>query len=280
MALRRSQIKRSAGIACCRFNGDRYEVLLIRKRYSHAFAAFVFGQYNANSSQHLIKLFSGMTTAEKLDILSMDFNILWYRIWLKFPGRVPAEEYSRDNWLQIYKKKTLLNHIHEKPARSMCELYVLKKAKYESSFLVDNGGRLMSLMRRAKKSKDALWEIPKGRVMAGESTIECAIREFEEETGASRKMVNLVCDAAAFVDEIKDMGVTYRSTYYAGIANTVFEPSIDISSATQMVEVDRVNWVSVNELRFLNVAPTTRRHLGHILKVVKNRYKSYKASLP
>jgi hypothetical protein len=81
-------VRKSSGIACCRFNKDtnRLEVLLVKKRYTYCFVAFVFGQYNNKDEKRLKFLFNGMTLQEKIDILSLRFDMIWYKIWLEFPA--------------------------------------------------------------------------------------------------------------------------------------------------------------------------------------------------
>lgn len=46
------------------------------------------------------------------------------------------------------------------------------------------------------------WDLPKGHVDRGETDLECALREFEEETGLSRADVDL------------DPGFRYRQVYH------------------------------------------------------------------
>ena len=60
-------LKKSYGIACCRFNKatNMLEILLIKKRYTYSFVAFVFGQYNKKDEKRLKFLFNGMTLQEK-----------------------------------------------------------------------------------------------------------------------------------------------------------------------------------------------------------------------
>lgn len=271
-------IKRSSGIACCRYNKTeyRYEVLMVRKRYTYAFAAFVFGQYNKNDNNRLVALFDAMTNQEKLDILSLKFDIMWWRIWLNFPGEMPAVAPQFDNWLDIYKKKTISNFIHASPPKTKQELYIKKKAKFEAAFLQDNGSRLESLIKRSKKSAELLWEIPKGRIGKYETKLDCATREFKEEAGIDISHYDIIFDISPFVDTFTHMGVTYCNSYYIGLAGFDFEPTISFDVPTQLIEVDAVKWIGIDELRYLNQSEQTCSHLTKIFKIIKNRYKHIK----
>lgn len=78
--------KKTYGIALCRFNEKKTaEILMIKKRYTYAFFSFVFGYYKKYNTKQIKSLFNNMTLEEKIDILSMNFSILWYRIWLSNP---------------------------------------------------------------------------------------------------------------------------------------------------------------------------------------------------
>ncbi|MBH56722.1 MAG: DNA mismatch repair protein MutT [Planctomycetaceae bacterium] len=58
-----------------------------------------------------------------------------------------------------------------------CGILLFRKHKGRKQFL------LMEHVRR--------WDLPKGHVDPGESEIECALREFEEETGLDRRDIKL-----------------------------------------------------------------------------------------
>jgi len=272
----RRPVKRSAGIACCRYNKNscRYEILMVRKRYSYGFAAFIFGQYNKNDDYRIIALLDSMTNQEKLDVLSMRFDLMWWRIWLNFPGE--SHEPNVDEWLIIYNRKTMSNFIRSSPPRTKQELYIKRKAKFESTFLQDRGRRLEMLIRRSNQSAELLWEIPKGRIGKSETKIDCATREFKEEAGVDVESYDIAFDVSPFVDSFSHMGVTYCNSYYIGLATHDFEPTISFDAPNQLIEVDAVKWVGIDELRYLNKNNHTSIHLQKIFKIIKNRYKHIK----
>ena len=78
----------SYGVALCQYNkkkNNQIEILLVQKRYSYAYYNFVFGYYKKNNTKYLKYLFNNMTYNEKIDILGMQFSIMWYRIGLNNP---------------------------------------------------------------------------------------------------------------------------------------------------------------------------------------------------
>lgn len=208
--------KTSVGVACCRFNGTKPEILLVCKRFTYSYNLFVHGKYNSGSNSQLIQLFSGMTVDEKHDILSLNFVQIWYRIWL--------------------------NTMHKN------HTYFLSKNKFESTFVIDNGARLRRLIAKAGHSPK-VWEIPKGRKKNKlESDIHCAIREFYEETGVPKKNYKIYPWATRSFSYI-DAHVKYTNTYYLAYARGNFEPRINFGLQDQINEISDIRWMNIEDIR-------------------------------
>jgi hypothetical protein len=97
--------KHSIGIICCKVNGigamtyRAPQCLFICKRYTYAYNSFVHGNYRI---EDLPELFSKMTIDEKLDILSFNFDQIWYRVWLGTPkGASFAQSKTRFEKLSV-----------------------------------------------------------------------------------------------------------------------------------------------------------------------------------
>ena len=89
-------IRTSFGLACCRYDTstNRWKILLAKKRYTHCFVSFVFGQYTKKDDKRLRNLFNNMTYQEKIDIMSMRFELLWYKIWLELPNIYTKQKFE------------------------------------------------------------------------------------------------------------------------------------------------------------------------------------------
>jgi 8-oxo-dGTP pyrophosphatase MutT (NUDIX family) len=219
------------GIACCRYNSlsRSYEILLICKRFTYSFNAFLHGKYNSGNDAELIQLFSSMTLEEKLDILSLNFAQMWYRVWLHNMQRTTS--------------------------------YFFAKNKYENAFVADGGGRLRKLISKSTHA-DKIWEIPKGRKKnKAESNIQCAVREFHEETGIPKKGYKLFPWAKS-THTYLDSGVRYSNTYYLAFTRCRIEPTINFNLQEQVGEVSDVRWMNINEIRQVD-------KLGRLEKVIR-----------
>jgi ADP-ribose pyrophosphatase YjhB (NUDIX family) len=228
--------KKSYGIACCRFTEKAPELLLVRKRYTYAFSAFVMGIYRPSDNMRLMYLFNGMTLDEKIDVLSMNFAQLWYRVWL-----------------------------HSKSMKD----FLTAKNKFEMTFAVDAGRRLKSLISRSTNGS-RLWEIPKGRLSATDrGPLQCAVREFAEETGMAKEDYKLIpfCDYTySYVDE----GMKYINTYFVAISRTKSKMNIaNIYDTNQVTEIIDAKWMSLNKIRNTEGAERLTKLATSIMKKCK-----------
>lgn len=234
---RRNKI--SVGIACFRFNKNKPEVLLVCKRFTYAFNAFVHGNYR-DDDESLRALFNGMTVDEKLDILSFNFSQMWYRIWLG-----------------------------QKTDRT--RLYIKAKRRFEDVFMYDDAARarLRQLINQSTNSR-RIWEIPKGRKKSNaEYNVHCAIRELREETGLTKNQYKLFLATRKYT--YMDGDVTYTNIYYPALINYNISPRISFNNKEQTDEIVDIRWMSIEDIR--REDPTGR--LENIIKPLFSYIKKY-----
>lgn len=228
------------------------EVLLVHKRYTYVFNDFVNGNYiylhHDNSSFFLKKkytimsvesLLENMTTDELLDILSLNFEQMWYRINLQ---------------------------VNKNDAN-----YIKKYNKFKSEFLdFDNGQKLINMIKSIKVRGSLLWEVPKGRKNNKESDLECAMREVEEETGIKKKYYVLVPNIKKKISYISN-NVKYVFVYFIAFANSKLLRNKINSKIyqTQMLskndirEVSEIGWFNLQYIKLFDNGS------GHLLSLIK-----------
>jgi 8-oxo-dGTP pyrophosphatase MutT (NUDIX family) len=199
-------------------NIDKYEqynknikFLLIKRKYSFNYIDFIRGNYNINDidNTNLDKIFSLMSKSEIELIKNNDFTKLWNDLWLK----------------NAYKKKYLDEMIESN-----------KKFNY-----LKNSGFFNNIYSNYDTTE---WEIPKGRKNLNETNLNCAIREFKEETTLENKDYTLI----NIIDPTHDTfigtnGKEYKHIFYHSLVN---ENINDINYSNH--EIDSVNWCSWSEL--------------------------------
>ena len=107
-------------------NVNQYEILMIKKRLTYAYIAFVKGVYNKNNENELLRMFNNMTVDEKFCIMSLNFNIMWYKSTLSIP----------------YQNKFISKEITK---------FEKCKIKFEKNFLTDNGTKLLNIIKKSRK---------------------------------------------------------------------------------------------------------------------------------
>lgn len=248
--------KVSYGIAACRYNAklEEYEILMIQKRCTYYYVMFVLGKYNVSNNKRLMYLFNGMSNQEKVTIMSMDFSLIYYHMFLTRPesvGRGPSDELAK---------------------------YMGLKKHFECAFLEDGGIKLRAFIS-SSQNRGFVWEIPKGRKYRhDEKDIDCAIREFTEETGIKPEDYKLLLHIPPKTMSYVDAGVRYVYYYYIAIHTPKSDKAsdfqwkntshamINFNYNAQITEAIDMQWMSLPALRVLDKG-------GHIHKFTKTLFK-------
>jgi 8-oxo-dGTP pyrophosphatase MutT (NUDIX family) len=100
------------------------------------------------------------------------------------------------------------------------------------------------LMRQSTEcAPSRVWEIPKGRKKhSGEHDMDCAIREFYEETGIPRNKYHIT--HGTYNVSYLENGIRYDVTYFIAITSRVITHKISASSMIQLDELCDMKWVS------------------------------------
>ncbi len=129
-------------IATCQVDG-RNLFLIVKKRNTYSYVAIIRGHW---TNLNLKTLFESCSKKEQLLIKTCGFQSLWKDLWV-----CPRCTISHKDTVRVQKKFERMR-------------LVLSKLGPTSGY-----GR-------------CLWEFPKGRKISSESDLDCALREFQEET--------------------------------------------------------------------------------------------------
>lgn len=196
--------------------------LMVRRKDSMAYVEFIRGKYELTDTAFLNKLISNMTILEQTWIVQETFDKLWMKLWGN--GR-DASGIEFDN---AKEKFNLLN-------------------------------RKDYVERNVSAYKDPEWGFPKGRRMRGESDLDCAIREFVEETNIPSESYDIIPDAV-FTEVFKGTNdVMYKHVYFLALLKN--SKSMDLKKLTivQRREISCVDWKTISEVRNITRPHYTER---------------------
>ena len=209
----------SYGIILFRSSEQGLQFLMIRRKDSYGYIDFIRGKYTNQNVLQLQKMIDQMSDEEKLRIKNYEFGILWKMMW------------GENNYIQ---------YRSEEAASS-------KKFEYLKNGIMING-EMCSLTQLIDQSStswcETEWEFPKGRRNFQEKDLECAIREFEEETGISSESISIIDNLLPFEEIYIGSNLkSYKHKYYLAYMN---QPA-DVLSNFQKSEVSKLDWKTFDE---------------------------------
>ncbi len=237
---------------------NNIKFLMIQRRNSLAYIEFIRGKYDINkimlksskkqknnsdksneitTKNDMIKLFQNMSPSEIKDISELDFDKLWDNLW----------------------RKTSKNKIFRKE-------YENSKSNFEN--LIKTG--LINELIKIKPLYDGPeWGFPKGRRNLFEKNLECALREFNEETGIENDNIFLINKINCIIEEYTGSNnVNYKHIYYLALSNNSEKITMeDIDKLESNYEVGNIGWYSWEE-----ASEMIRGHYTEKIKVLNQIY--------
>lgn len=129
--------------------------------------------------------------------------------------------------------------------------------KKVSIFLKDKYNKYLPFMKnyiKYIKSKQPIigWSFPKGKPDGNENPMDCALREFEEETSISSSVIELCSKIPTIEHTFKGTNDKYyTSCFFIGKTTKLFKPNYQINNNLIgqkfiSVESSDVNWIEIN----------------------------------
>lgn len=190
--------------------------LLISRKSSLGFIEFMRGHYDLNSIKSIQLLYKQMYYEEIELIKKKSFCDLWKIIW------------------QI--------NIIDKNEKE----YNFSKQKYDK--LVEKNFLQYCNDNIKPDYKNHEWGFPKGRRSNMEKNIDCAMREFNEETNLLNSNYLVINNIEPFIEElIGTNNIYYKHIYYIAICDNNIKVSINKNNKLQLKEVGDIKWLSYDE---------------------------------
>ena len=238
----------SYGIILFRKQNGINEFLMIRRKDSFGYIDFIRGKYSPYNIEHIQSIIDEMSFFEKEKILTLSFNELWNLMW----GNISNNQYLNEEIISSKKFDLIKNGIVVNNEIITLEMIVSKS----------NTGWI-----------ETEWEFPKGRRNNHEKDLECALREFKEETGIYCETICVIQNVLPFEETF--IGTNHKSYKHKYFLAYMDEINDDILNY-QKTEVSKVEWKTYEKC-LENIRPYNLEKKQLISNVYKllNEYSLY-----
>lgn len=208
----------SYGIICYKKNTSTgiNEYLVIKRLNSYAFTEFIRGRYNQDDLPYIKMMLSRMAQTEHDYMRSLSFETMWSRLW----------------------KQNIIKH---------CKEYDTCKNIFD---IMVNDKNLFDLLDEIKTQyQDSEWGFPKGKRNNKELAVDCAKREFHEESGVPLSMIRMDTLDTVVEEYTNVTNKTYRSVYYIAeyIGDHNIELKVEQSNVQQCTEIEDIRWATFED---------------------------------
>jgi 8-oxo-dGTP pyrophosphatase MutT (NUDIX family) len=235
----------SYGIIIFRIKNGEPNILMINRKDSLCYIDFLRGKYSIHNIKYIQILIDKFSLSEKEKILNNDYDTLWKQLWNI--TEISDNKFKKD--------------------------YVCGKHKFEEiqkGIKINN--KIINLSDIILKSKTKYtipeWEFPKGRKERYESNKQCAIREFNEETGINRNDYQLYINVKPLIENyIGENNIKYLHIYYIACINDNEKDLIlDKTNKFQSLEISDIQWFNKDEaLNKIRDYHKTRKNVINII---------------
>jgi len=188
-------------------------ILMIRRKDSMSFTEFMRGKYDQDDPEYVARLVKNMTLREQANIASEQFETLWRCLWGE--DRMSAD-------------------------------FAVSREKFNR---LDRYGLVRDNLSEYTEPE---WGFPKGRRSRGESDLDCALREFAEETNVPRNAFIVLKNIVLEETFTGLNGIRYRHVYFVALLK---QPGlVDIKqklTPMQRREISGIAWKTLEEAEAL-----------------------------
>lgn len=207
----------SYGIITFRSSTEGLQFLMIRRKDSFGYIDFVRGKYSPYNLTQLITMVDEMSLDEKKRILTLPFEQLWTEMWGNTNIQFKSEEIASKKKYDTLKESVIIDDVKY----TLEDIVNLSKTKW----------------------RETEWEFPKGRRNQKEKDLDCALREFEEETGIPKESITIIENVIPFEETfIGSNHKSYKHKYFLAYMNN----SSDELNKFQITEVSKLEWKTID----------------------------------
>jgi 8-oxo-dGTP pyrophosphatase MutT (NUDIX family) len=210
----------SYGIILFRRSNNGNQFLMIRRKDTFGYIDFVRGKYSPYNVEHVQNIVNEMSTQEKSRILTSTFDQLWKLMW----GEILNTQYRNEEILSGKKFDIIKNG------------FVFNTTNINLDYFIQNSSTNWT---------ETEWEFPKGRRNYQEKDLDCALREFEEETGILKEYIHIIENILPFEETF--IGTNFKSYKHKYFLAYINNDGDDNLLNYQEAEVSKMEWKTIDE---------------------------------
>lgn len=235
---------------------EEIKLLMIRRKDTFGYIDFIRGKYSPYNNHHIQNIVNEMSLYEKEQILTKNFDTLWKNMW----GESSNHQHKNEENASFKKFEIIKNGI-----------LILNQEKEPELIKLDD------LVQNSSTSwTETEWEFPKGRRDFDEKDLDCALREFEEETGIHKNYIKLIENIMPFEETfIGSNHKSYKHKYF--LAYLDFNHHLDLLHNYQKTEVSKMEWKNKTEcLECIRPYHLEKKELVKRIYKVIQKYRLYR----
>lgn len=190
-------------------NPNQTKVLMVQRKHSMAFTEFTRGKYELDNLDYIKKLLSNMTFEEQQMIKNLDFPKIWTNHW-----GIGRDHHSREY-----------------------EISSEKFQKIDRNILFDEN---------TKGFEESEWGFPKGRRQHRETDLNCAMREFAEETNIPRNSYTICKNLKLEETFYGTNNIEYKHIYFISLINQDIPIDLNFTQEQQR-EICSMDWKTIDD---------------------------------
>ena len=204
-------------------NPTATSVLMVKRKDSMAYMEFIRGKYEPSDTEYIQRLMKNMTKQEQERIVNSDLDTLWTTLW-----GIGRDTHSTE--------------------------YFTAKQHYDETNRKDLVNKVPSVFTEPE------WGFPKGRRSKGETDLDCAVREFWEETNITSQAYEILPKISFTEIFTGTNDVKYKHVYFVALLkDSTLLPNEKNLTSTQRREVSEVGWKTLSEAKEITRPHYTER---------------------
>jgi 8-oxo-dGTP pyrophosphatase MutT (NUDIX family) len=207
------------------FSINDINVLMIQRRDSIGYIELIRAKYKSNDIEYIKEQISGTTEKERTALLTKSFDYLWLDLWGN--SSFETKQYKQEFEQAKYKFEQLKEGLDVDGTKiTLAELIEQIPIQWDTPE----------------------WGFPKGRRNILEKDLECAKREFMEETGLTEKQFTIFKNIEPIHETFYgNNSIHYCHVYYLAWIHSSVEVIYNTENLVMTKEIGNIGWFSFDD---------------------------------